>query len=247
MQRWWGTGLRCDRSSIGLGRARPGSGAGGPRPRRAPAEGAGAAGRAAGRPLRPPGPRRAGGGGRGAAHADQLRGLRRPGRPRPQLPGRRPPWCTASPSPPWGCPSGEVRYDAKRHAHTAQGLAVSTIWGDLLWWWSRRSAVSPTRGVAPLARGCCFGSGMLPGRWRPQLPGPLAPPGPDIKQHHGHSHCRRVPSGQLACLSGPAQMLSKLAGFKGNNQQPATRPSRTWYRPRSTSGAGRLRPRPPHR
>lgn len=24
-------------------------------------------------------------------------------------------------------------YDAKRHAHTAQGLAVSTIWGDLLW------------------------------------------------------------------------------------------------------------------
>jgi hypothetical protein len=26
-----------------------------------------------------------------------------------------------------------VLYDAKRHAHTAQGLAVSTIWGDLLW------------------------------------------------------------------------------------------------------------------
>jgi hypothetical protein len=24
-------------------------------------------------------------------------------------------------------------YDAKRHSHTAQGLAVSTIWGDLLW------------------------------------------------------------------------------------------------------------------
>jgi hypothetical protein len=24
-------------------------------------------------------------------------------------------------------------YDAKRHAHTAQGLAESTIWGDLLW------------------------------------------------------------------------------------------------------------------
>jgi hypothetical protein len=24
-------------------------------------------------------------------------------------------------------------YDAKRHTHTAQGLAVSTIWGDLLW------------------------------------------------------------------------------------------------------------------
>ena len=27
----------------------------------------------------------------------------------------------------------EGLYDAKRHAHTAQGLAVSTIWGDLLW------------------------------------------------------------------------------------------------------------------
>jgi hypothetical protein len=27
----------------------------------------------------------------------------------------------------------KVVYDAKRHAHTAQGLSVSTIWGDLLW------------------------------------------------------------------------------------------------------------------
>jgi len=27
----------------------------------------------------------------------------------------------------------KVLYDAKRHAHTAQGLSVSTIWGDLLW------------------------------------------------------------------------------------------------------------------
>jgi hypothetical protein len=26
-----------------------------------------------------------------------------------------------------------VLYDAKRHAHTAQGLAISTIHGDLLW------------------------------------------------------------------------------------------------------------------
>jgi len=29
--------------------------------------------------------------------------------------------------------SQKVLYDAKRHAHTAQGLSVSTIWGDLLW------------------------------------------------------------------------------------------------------------------
>jgi hypothetical protein len=26
-----------------------------------------------------------------------------------------------------------VLYDAKRHSHTAQGLSVATIWGDLLW------------------------------------------------------------------------------------------------------------------
>jgi len=31
----------------------------------------------------------------------------------------------------WG--NQKVLYDAKRHTHTAQGLAVSTIWGDLLW------------------------------------------------------------------------------------------------------------------
>src|SRR5262249_53367128 len=29
--------------------------------------------------------------------------------------------------------SQKVLYDAKRHAHTAQGLAISTIHGDLLW------------------------------------------------------------------------------------------------------------------
>jgi hypothetical protein len=31
----------------------------------------------------------------------------------------------------WG--NQKVLYDAKRHTHTAQGVAVSTIWGDLLW------------------------------------------------------------------------------------------------------------------
>jgi hypothetical protein len=34
---------------------------------------------------------------------------------------------------PAGGANQKVLYDAKRHAHTAQGLAVSTIWGDLLW------------------------------------------------------------------------------------------------------------------
>jgi hypothetical protein len=31
----------------------------------------------------------------------------------------------------WG--NQKVLYDAKRHAHTAQGVAISTIHGDLLW------------------------------------------------------------------------------------------------------------------
>jgi hypothetical protein len=34
---------------------------------------------------------------------------------------------------PAGWVNQKVLYDAKRHNHTAQGLAVSTIWGDLLW------------------------------------------------------------------------------------------------------------------
>jgi DDE superfamily endonuclease len=34
---------------------------------------------------------------------------------------------------PRGWANQKVLYDAKRHAHTAQGLAVSTIHGDLLW------------------------------------------------------------------------------------------------------------------
>jgi len=31
---------------------------------------------------------------------------------------------------PRGWANQKVLYDAKRHAHTAEGLAVSTIWGD---------------------------------------------------------------------------------------------------------------------
>jgi DDE superfamily endonuclease len=34
---------------------------------------------------------------------------------------------------PRGWVNQKVLYDAKRHTHTAQGLAVSTVWGDLLW------------------------------------------------------------------------------------------------------------------
>ena len=34
---------------------------------------------------------------------------------------------------PRGWVNQKVLYDAKRHTHTAQGLSVATIWGDLLW------------------------------------------------------------------------------------------------------------------
>jgi len=34
---------------------------------------------------------------------------------------------------PCGWANQKVLYDAKRHTHTAQGLAISTIHGDLLW------------------------------------------------------------------------------------------------------------------
>jgi hypothetical protein len=34
---------------------------------------------------------------------------------------------------PCGWANQKVLYDAKRHAHTTQGLAISTIHGDLLW------------------------------------------------------------------------------------------------------------------
>ncbi len=34
---------------------------------------------------------------------------------------------------PRGWANQKILYDPKRHAHTAQGLALSTIWGDLLW------------------------------------------------------------------------------------------------------------------
>jgi hypothetical protein len=34
---------------------------------------------------------------------------------------------------PRGWANQKVWYDAKRHAHTAHALAVSTIWGELLW------------------------------------------------------------------------------------------------------------------
>jgi DDE superfamily endonuclease len=155
---------------------------------------------------------------------------------------------------PRGWVNQKVLYDAKRHTHTAQGLAVSTIHGDLLWldggWpgscheqellglagldgvldqvevaslldrgfrglakarehWhvpgrgpqdqrpaQRRTAgLQPRAGraaraggavdrsprrrlvVAPLARAAVPGPGRVPGRWRADLPGPLAPPG----------------------------------------------------------------------
>src|SRR6266542_4526216 len=48
----------------------------------------------------------------------------------------RPSWWTGWPpgcSAPGPGPTSRCSCDAKRHTHTAQGLALSTVWGDLLW------------------------------------------------------------------------------------------------------------------
>jgi DDE superfamily endonuclease len=108
----------------------------------------------------------------------------------------------------WG--NQKVLYDAKRHAHTAQGLAVSTIHGDLLWCdggWPGGSheqellelsglgevlaasgdrASGQRRGAAPLAGAAVPGARCLPRRWRAGLPGPVAAPGTRMNEHHGH-------------------------------------------------------------
>jgi hypothetical protein len=62
----------------------------------------------------------------------------------------------------WG--NQKVLYDAKRHAHTAQGLAVSTVWGDLLW----RDGAGP---AAATSRSCWRRRG-----WRECWTPPASPP-----------------------------------------------------------------------
>jgi hypothetical protein len=62
---------------------------------------------------------------------------------------------------PAGWTSQKVLDDAERHAHTALGLAVSTIWGDLLW----------VDGQLPRARAACAGrAGPGAGRRRGRQP-----------------------------------------------------------------------------
>ena len=49
---------------------------------------------------------------------------------------------------PWSWANQKVLYDAKRHTHTAQGVVVSTIHGDLPWcdggWPGPTTATRPT-------------------------------------------------------------------------------------------------------
>jgi hypothetical protein len=70
----------------------------------------------------------------------------------------------------------KVLYDAKRHTHTAQGVVVSTIHGDLPWcdggwpgpttatrpacapWSSSRSGIWPAPGRCAAGVACCTGS-----------------------------------------------------------------------------------------
>jgi hypothetical protein len=106
---------------------------------------------------------------------------------------------------PAGWTNQKVLYDTKRHAHTAQGVAVSTVWGDLLWvdgGWPgscheheliigmRRSGTgAPSTGsatrsglvVAPLARAAVPRPGRLPGRRGAGLPRPLAASCPGLR------------------------------------------------------------------
>jgi DDE superfamily endonuclease len=53
-------------------------------------------------------------------------------------------------------------------------------------WWSRQRPPRRWLVVAPLARAAVPRPGRLPGCWRADLPRPLGPPGPHVKQHHGH-------------------------------------------------------------
>ena len=71
---------------------------------------------------------------------------------------------------PRGWANQKVLYDAKRHTHTAQGLVLSTIWGDLLGRW-RLAGQLPRAGVAD-----AVGAGGGAGRGRGGKPaGPRLP------------------------------------------------------------------------
>jgi hypothetical protein len=115
---------------------------------------------------------------------------------------------------PCGWANQKVLYDAKRHTHTAQGLAVSTIWGDLLWvdgGWPR-SRIRPTPGAAPLARAAVPRPGRLPRRRRAHLPLPLAASSPPYDDPPWEAVLiRQVPGERGGVLSsGPP---GRTAGF----------------------------------
>jgi hypothetical protein len=55
---------------------------------------------------------------------------------------------------PRGWANQKVLYDAKRHAHTAQGLALSTIHGDLLWGWTAAGRAAATSTNSSNWQGC---------------------------------------------------------------------------------------------
>ena len=93
----------------------------------------------------------------------------------------------------------KVLYDAKRHTHTAQGVVVSTIHGDLPWCdggWpgpttATRPPARPGRAVdrasgrrlvaAPLAWPAVPGRCRLPSRRRTDQPRPMAPSNPHLR------------------------------------------------------------------
>jgi len=62
---------------------------------------------------------------------------------------------------PCGWANQKVLYDTKRRAHTAQGLSVATIWGDLRGWTAagRAAATSTSSSGWQGCRGCWIRSG----------------------------------------------------------------------------------------
>ena len=79
---------------------------------------------------------------------------------------------------PGGWANQKVLDDAKRRAHTAPGVALSTIHGDLLW----------CDGGWPGSCPAVPGPGRRPGRRGAQLPRPMDPPHPDMTEASRHPH-----------------------------------------------------------
>jgi hypothetical protein len=82
----------------------------------------------------------------------------------------------------WHAPVGDRRSkDRLSHAQQPFNRVQAGVH-----WWSRRSGTWPTRGRCVAGAGCCTGAGVFRATQRAGLPGTMAAPSTDVKQHHGH-------------------------------------------------------------